>query len=206
MNILNRQNNLFILTFVLIVCQEFVFATMIEKMSLNEIVNQSDLIIEGTVSTIESHWNEERTMIYTEVGITIQRIEKGSIKDSTITIRFIGGRVGNKAVIALGTPVFNKHEQVLLMLKEISAQSLNFFLGEQTTARLNDAYSIVGWHQGYFNIFTDATNGQKMLKQYKATKLDLVGNISEKFNLQNLPYSKLINIIDRKKIRTKTKN
>ncbi len=154
-----------ILALILMFGRESVFATLVTKMSLTEMVKQSDLIIEGTVSKIQSQWNEEKTMIYTDIEINIKSAEKGSSQNNLLVIRLLGGRVGNIATIALGTPAFHRDEQLVLFLKELKPETLTFFLGKQTTSKLSMAYGITGWNQGYFKIMEDSQVEKKILRQ-----------------------------------------
>lgn len=191
----NRAIFLSIFLFVIFLMEGIGLAHLIKKITLIEMVKESDLIIEGTVSKIQSQWNNEKTMIYTDVEITVKQIEKGIIRKPSITIRLIGGRIESIAMIALGSPAFKKDESVFLFLKELQPESLSFFLGEKTASQLGDAYSVIGWNQGFFDIDIDSQTGQKILRQRAIPEGHFVGKTSEDYDLQNLTLSQLRDII-----------
>ncbi|MFQ5583020.1 MAG: hypothetical protein ACE5GL_01125 [Calditrichia bacterium] len=66
--------------FLLLLFIEMLPASIFEKLSLEELVNKSDLIVEGTVVDINCKWNEEKTMIYTDVTLKVAKVEKGTTK------------------------------------------------------------------------------------------------------------------------------
>ncbi len=157
-------------------------------------IKQSDLIIEGEVINIKSQWNEKHSIIYTDVILTIQKVEKGIVSGHSLTVRLLGGRVGDTSIVALGTPIFTMGNKVLLLLNESNREYLTSFLGESTVSKLRNSYQIVGPGQGYFEITIDSYTGEKFVKQ-KIDGMEFVNTVEEPLNLQRLPLSDVKQII-----------
>ncbi|PHI20234.1 hypothetical protein CEQ90_08580 [Lewinellaceae bacterium SD302] len=60
---------------------------------LDNLAEQSDVIITGEVISSAASWNIERTRIYTTHQIQIDHIYKGFVDDAIVSIRTIGGEV-----------------------------------------------------------------------------------------------------------------
>src|SRR5215813_12728396 len=73
-------------------------------------------IVTGRVARIESRWNADREAIYTDITIELSKVIKGEIKSDRIVIEQLGGRVGNRQALLLGSPKFDLGENVLLFL------------------------------------------------------------------------------------------
>ena len=72
-------------------------ALMVRK-SIEELTSQADSILIGKVKKIESQWNEERTLIYTYVTISVKQYTKalsgvGEVQE--IIVKVPGGEVGD---------------------------------------------------------------------------------------------------------------
>ena len=81
------KNLSLILTFV------FILKSLALDAQLTEMVNRSEKIIYGTVVDKNSHWNSDKTLIFTENRVRIIDIFKGDFRDSIITVITPGGMV-----------------------------------------------------------------------------------------------------------------
>ena len=63
------------------------------RISLDEKVRHSSLIVEGRVTARKSFWNPQHTMIFTANSIEVSKIFKGSLQDTTIEVVTQGGSV-----------------------------------------------------------------------------------------------------------------
>ena len=94
-------------------------ALMVRK-SIEELTSQADSILIGKVKKIESQWNEEKTLIYTYVTISVKQHTKtlsgvGEVQE--IIVKVPGGEVGNIGLKVSDTPQFREGEEVFLFLR-----------------------------------------------------------------------------------------
>ena len=64
-------------------------------LSLEQRVINSDVVFEGKVISKSASWDEKRRHIYTTNLISVYKVFKGEIKNSTVEVVTIGGTVGN---------------------------------------------------------------------------------------------------------------
>lgn len=135
---------------------DFSEATVVRKLGEYELTTQAQAIIIGKVTSITSEWNEDQTKIFTYVTIVPQDFIKGNDTSSEITVKKIGGKVGNIGMLVHGTSVYEEDEEVLL------------FLGE----KLNGSRTVIGLSQGKFSIKSDPTSQRKILvkKEIQSTR------------------------------------
>lgn len=76
----------------------------------------SRVIVTGRVVDMESRWDSSRQTIFTYITIDISEVLKGDIRSHTLVIKQRGGRVGDREVWTIGSPVFRMGEDVLLYL------------------------------------------------------------------------------------------
>jgi hypothetical protein len=70
------------------------------RISLDEKVQRSSLIVEGKVISQKSFWNPRHTMIYTSNKVEVFKIFKGSLRDTTIEVLTQGGSVDGVSIEA----------------------------------------------------------------------------------------------------------
>ncbi len=121
-------------------------AVVAKPLSLDELVEKSDIIFAGTAIAIESRWNDEHTRIYTYATFRVDEYLKGSGGD-TLVIESLGGVVGDMGYAASGMPYFRKDERVVLF----------------TSASSSGARGVTGWNQGRFRIQTHPQTGEETL-------------------------------------------
>lgn len=77
-----------------------VFGQSLYKVSEDEKIQNSSLIVEGRVTQQSSFWNPAHTMIYTSNKVEIYKIFKGIFASNYVEIMTIGGTVGEENVTA----------------------------------------------------------------------------------------------------------
>ena len=122
-------------------------ATMVRALSEEDLVNHAQTILRGTVTSVRSEWNAERTKIFTYITITPEHFFKKEGTPTTIVIRQPGGEVGDIGMLVEGTSVFEQGEEAILFLKNGSG----------------GYYKILGLSQGKFSIGTDPVSQRKIL-------------------------------------------
>ena len=92
-------------------------ATMVQRLSLPELVQRSTTVVHGTVQESHVGWEEGRARLYTYVTISAAEFLKGGVPgQKAITFRQVGGRDGDTIVYVPGSPRFSPKEEVLLFL------------------------------------------------------------------------------------------
>ena len=111
-------------------------ATTIVMPTDEQLISKAPLIVEGTV--LHSTAVDRGNAIWTETTVSIARVIKGDAAD-TITIREIGGMVGNRFTKVFGAPEYREGEHVLLFLNPTPRgdyQTVDLYVGkfaEETT-------------------------------------------------------------------------
>lgn len=133
-------------------------ATTVVPMNLEEMAMASPDIVHGTVVSTNSHWNEDKTLIVTDVRIRVHDALKGGAAGE-ITVTQPGGVVGALRVEIPGVAAFRPDQEAVL------------FLGPQKDGN----FAITGLMQGQFDVITDEKTGQKSVRGLTAEKLGAAG-------------------------------
>jgi len=81
----------------------------------------ADYIVEGTVTGVESHWNEENTGIFTYSDFTVTVYIKGTpFPTNTVQIVTPGGTVGDITQAVEDQPIFHEGRRDRLYLKKVN--------------------------------------------------------------------------------------
>ena len=67
--------------------------------SIQDLIKQSDLVLEGEVVNKESKWSPDRAFIYTENLVRVDKLYKGQLLDTLVSIVTKGGLVGDELQI-----------------------------------------------------------------------------------------------------------
>lgn len=93
-------NPFLFLPFLLIFLSLHIQAQSLYKVSEEERIQNSTLIIEGKIMGQKSFWNDNHTMIYTANTVEVYKIFKGVVKTDMIEILTVGGTVGDRNITA----------------------------------------------------------------------------------------------------------
>lgn len=111
--------------------------TTVPPMFYSEIVQQSDVIVTGTVLSRDVRYERGRQTIRTYVTLGNMTFHKGQARE-TLTLRFEGGKIGDDTLVVPGMPDLQTGRRYLLYVNG---------------TRLPDNVSpIVGFHQGAFEV------------------------------------------------------
>ena len=92
-------------------------ATVVQPLTLPEMVQRSTTIVHGTVQETHTAWEDGKARLYTYVTVSASEFLKGGgAGQKTITFRQIGGRDGNQVIYVPGSPQFGPKQEVLLFL------------------------------------------------------------------------------------------
>ena len=98
----------------------------------DDLIVHADAVIIGRVTDIESH-DDQQGKLSTYITIAIREVLKGSLAQSSLTIRELGGEVGGVVAWVSANPEFSVGERVLLFLDQRadgSLRVLHFYLGK----------------------------------------------------------------------------
>jgi hypothetical protein len=135
--------------------------TLAVALSLEDMVNQSDVIAIGSCTETKSVW-VDRSLV-TLATISVAENLKGT-ETSTLTVALPGGVDANRKIpVAMtypGAPQIRPGEDVFLFLT--------------SSGEVAGSYTVAGFSQGKFSIVTDE-NGERMVSR-DLTKTSLQGN------------------------------
>ncbi len=81
--------------------------------SLDALARQSTDVVRGDVLSVESFWNDDHTMILTDVRIAVREAFKGG-GPAEISLRMVGGKVGDLQQTIVGSAAFEPDEEVVV--------------------------------------------------------------------------------------------
>jgi hypothetical protein len=116
--------------------------------AVDDLISDSDMVVVGQVSSIRSEWNDDRSYIFSHVTVAVEEFIKGERPERTITLRQLGGEVGDVGEIYSHTARFLPDEDVLVFLKRDPRGELQ----------------VSGGEHGKFQITTDRETGQRMVE------------------------------------------
>jgi hypothetical protein len=130
-------------------------ATTLAKLSFEELTDNSEVVVSGTVTRSWTAWDAEHQYIWTHYEMAVENTVKGSAS-RTLEFAEPGGVVAGTGMNIVGSVVYQTGENVMIFL----ARQPNGYL--RTT----------GWGQGKYTIDADRRlHGDASLKQ-----VDLVAN------------------------------
>jgi hypothetical protein len=143
------------ISFTLILSLFFLFSSLAEiksqvlEMSAQDLTKQSTAVFYGKCSKIESKWNENKSIIYTEVTVVPEEYIKGNLGSQAV-ISVPGGKVGDIVYEVSDMPVFKEGEDVMVFVRTNSS-------GKNL---------IAGGFQGKLKIESDKNSGKRMVSGF----------------------------------------
>ena len=107
-----------------------------EAVDLKELTTNSDAIITGKVTQQTSSWDENKTRIYTLATVRVDEYIKGSNSGNTVTIKYLGGEVGEVGELYSHMPRFEDDEEVLVFLKK-DVNSANYKVSSGESGKIS---------------------------------------------------------------------
>jgi hypothetical protein len=123
-------------------------ATTVIPPTFTELVQQAEVIFQGTVTKVQSIWSGEGALrhIDTYVSFQVEDSIKGSA-DSSYTIRMLGGTVGDETMEVTDTPKFEVGDRDILFVEHNEQQFV----------------PLVGIMHGRFRVESDQVNGREFV-------------------------------------------
>jgi hypothetical protein len=149
------MSHLAVLCFSLVLFAVHAQATTRLYKSFNDLVTESQGIVQGTVRSVEVAYDEQGKNIYTFVTFDQLHIIHGRYDQNEFVIRLEGGQVGEAIYALVGSPEFAPEERVILFLRG-NGESM---------------VPLVGWTQGVFQVAYDDATGQDVLLDYDGNRV-----------------------------------
>jgi len=91
-------------------------ATTYRRLSTADLVRRSERVSCVACESVEARVDAATGIIFTFVRLRLLEDLKGRSASSTVTLRIVGGRVGRRAMVVAGMPVFHRGEEAVLLL------------------------------------------------------------------------------------------
>ncbi len=124
---------LFTLLLLILLTVAPVVSALMQKISVEDLTKEADVIVIGDIKDVESRWSQGRTPINTHVMLSVENYIKGGKGQETLTIITQGGSKWGFTVWVEDAPDFRKNEKVLVFLKKAGRE-----------------FSVAGWAQGKY--------------------------------------------------------
>lgn len=139
------------------------WATLVPRLTVEQMVDESASVVEGTVVRKSAAWDSTHQFIWTHYEIKVTDVLKGLV-GSTVTVSEPGGEVEGVHMSIAGVPTYQVGEEVVILL---SPTEIGFF-------------RTCGWGQGKFSVET--SDGQKTVSApgFGAQIIDMPSKNGEK--------------------------
>jgi len=111
-----------------------------------ELTKRATVILTGTVVDVHSDFAPDGSTIYTYIQVRVAQSLKGEFQEDVITLRQIGGSVGEKSVVLPGAPIYELGEEILIFAGPFGQTGY---------------YGILGIFYGKYDIGIDPITGRK---------------------------------------------
>lgn len=137
--VLNRVSfKAIILSTCLLWSAQSALATTVIRPLDDDMIVGARAIVTGKVVEIQSALDEQENRIYTYITVRVSEVIKGQITERRITIKELGGVVGDRVSVVYGSPEFKRGEKVLLYLstrEDGSLRTYQLFFGKFSIVR-----------------------------------------------------------------------
>jgi hypothetical protein len=149
-------------------------ATTIQKFTFEEMVELSELILEGEVISVDPFTSGE--LVYTRVLLEIHDVLKGDDPGEYLELDFLGGELDGKAIRVSGQDIPFEGEKGFYFIENTSNDSVN---------------PLLGWSQGHFRIVTDAKGNESLETDIRLELLEITEskNAALATKLRNMKFS-----------------
>lgn len=166
------------------------------ELGLEELTNNTDSIIIGTVIEQNSYWNDEHTRIYTSVVLSVEESLKGAASQDKITITSVGGEVEGIGEWVSEMPSFDQGEKAVVFLKKLPEEQLPEAKGSKLQLP-DEQFEVFDGFRGKFTINGDkvgdlpVTELKKRINDILQSKVLSVEELELPLSQATFPYSLL---------------
>lgn len=112
-------------------------ATVLQELSFEELVSESQLVFLGTV--LRSETEIENGLVHTRVWFSVDDLIRGEAPEDNFSLRFVGGKSGDMQVEVAGQNIPVPGEHAVWFVRDVYDAMVN---------------PLTGWHQGSFPVET----------------------------------------------------
>jgi hypothetical protein len=112
-------------------------------MSTEELTGASDLVLEGEVKNVRSHWSKDGKTIFTRAVILDSYVIKGRVTQRHIAVEYEGGEIGDIGYRVSDVVPLREGEKVIIFLKSGKSK------------KDGQVFNIVGKGQGKYTVGND---------------------------------------------------
>lgn len=123
----------------LILQPTILLATVLARLSTEQLIQEAEVIVRGQIAHQESHRGDNGA-IYTDVSFDVFEVIKGRLGEKYLKLRFFGGTLDGGKTTVDSSEIPSVGEQGVYFVKSTSEHYINPF---------------VGWSQGHFRISAD---------------------------------------------------
>lgn len=135
-----------------------VSATTVVRVTDVELTRGATAIVVARVLGIQASWRERTRQVVTDVTVGVDEVLAGDVPERSVSVRLMGGRIGDLDVGIPGNPDFRVGETALL------------FLREDRDGRLRVAHL----YQGKFSVVVDDLTGRELALRAPAEGVDVL--------------------------------
>ena len=125
--------------------KDTIVSALLIKLTPEEIVNQSDGIIIGTVKDLQtakvpSNFRSGKKDIVTNAVISVEKylFNPKNLSLSDVTVQTVGGTIGNESMTMEDSLIFEKGQRVIVFLRQEKDNTLTVFGGSQGKYTINN--------------------------------------------------------------------
>lgn len=155
--------------FLFILSNSCAFAGSVRRVSMDEMIQQCQLVFEGKVLELEARENQYKR-IHTVITFEVLEVVKGQYSQNKIELSFLGGTVGEVSLVVSD-----------MMFPEVGEHGI-YFVESLEKVLVNPLY---GWSQGHFVIEPDTMGKSRVMTNRKKTIVDVRGNNDEQTQLKS---------------------
>jgi hypothetical protein len=120
-------------------------ATTLIRMDFGDLARDANLIVVGTVKSVEGRWDDTLTFVHSDVTLNVEQSLRGNAP-SEVVLSTPGGQIGGIAQRADGAATFEPGERVLVFL----------------TTWEDGSYKVLGYEQGKSRLLTEQDGRERL--------------------------------------------
>lgn len=163
-----KLNNYLLVSFLILFIFQIPSFSQNTSSRLKYLSKNADAIVTGKVIQTKSHWNENKSRIYTTATIEVEEYLKGESPNRKVEILFPGGEIDGVGELYTHVPTLNNNEEVLLFIKKQNEKA---------------QFTILEGDLGKYSLRTDIRSGEKLTSDNK--KLSAYKNEIKKVLVQD---------------------
>ena len=135
---------------------DFSRATTVIAPSFDSLVKQSDVVVRGTVQSVESEWRIAggKKFIASKVRVDVHETISG-VTPSPLILQMVGGKIGDESLTIEGAPQFEVGKEYILFVRDNGKAF----------------YPLVGIMHGQYPVKTDEKSGRRFVARCNGAPL-----------------------------------